>query len=34
MTSKEEIYQAFKDYQLGRNGFEGAHEWRSVHSRR
>lgn len=29
MTSTDEIRQAFMDYQLGTNGFEGVHEWRS-----
>ncbi|KAF9164087.1 hypothetical protein DFQ26_001828 [Actinomortierella ambigua] len=29
MNTKEEIYEAFVDYQYGQNGFEGAHEWRS-----
>lgn len=29
MTSREEIQQAFMDYQFERNGFEGAHGWRS-----
>ncbi|KAI8374820.1 RmlC-like cupin domain-containing protein [Blakeslea trispora] len=27
MNSTQEIYQAFADYQHGRNGFEGAPEW-------
>lgn len=27
MNTKEEIYQAFEDYQQGKNGFEGSHEW-------
>lgn len=29
MNTKREIEQAFEDYQLGKNGFEGAHEWES-----
>ncbi|GAA5977278.1 hypothetical protein JCM10908_004920 [Rhodotorula pacifica] len=29
MCTKEEIQQAFMDYQFERNGFEGAHGWRS-----
>jgi redox-sensitive bicupin YhaK (pirin superfamily) len=29
VTSNEEVYQAFEDYQLGKNGFEGAQEWAS-----
>ncbi|GAA5914829.1 pirin family protein [Sporobolomyces salmoneus] len=29
MTSREGIIEAFRDYQAGRNGFEGAHEWKS-----
>ena len=29
MNTREEIEQAFQDYRLARNGFEGAHEWRS-----
>lgn len=29
MNTKQEIYQAFNDYQHGRNGFEGAPEWTS-----
>ncbi|KAL7007739.1 RNA pol II transcription cofactor [Cystobasidiomycetes sp. EMM_F5] len=29
LTSQEEVRQAFMDYQMGRNGFEGAHEWAS-----
>ncbi|GAA6062820.1 hypothetical protein JCM10212_001552 [Sporobolomyces blumeae] len=29
MDSVQGIRQAFMDYQLGRNGFEGAHEWKS-----
>jgi len=29
MNTKEEIYQAFEDYQQGRNGFEGSHQWES-----
>ncbi|POY76532.1 hypothetical protein BMF94_0373 [Rhodotorula taiwanensis] len=29
MTSRNEIQQAFMDYQFERNGFEGAHGWRS-----
>jgi redox-sensitive bicupin YhaK (pirin superfamily) len=29
MNTKQEIYQAFADYQHGRNGFEGAPGWTS-----
>jgi redox-sensitive bicupin YhaK (pirin superfamily) len=29
MNSQEEIQQAFEDYRLGRNGFEGSTEWES-----
>ena len=29
VTSQEEVYQAFEDYQKGKNGFEGAQEWAS-----
>ncbi len=29
MNTQEEIQQAYKDYQLGRNGFEGAVTWNS-----
>ncbi|GAA6016894.1 hypothetical protein JCM8202_004472 [Rhodotorula sphaerocarpa] len=29
MTSRSEIQQTFMDYQFQRNGFEGAHGWRS-----
>lgn len=29
MNTKNEIEDTFRDYQLGRNGFEGAHEWES-----
>ncbi|ORZ15146.1 RmlC-like cupin domain-containing protein [Absidia repens] len=29
MNTKEEIYQAFSDYERGVNGFEGAHEFES-----
>lgn len=29
MDSREKIVEAFQDYRFGRNGFEGAHEWRS-----
>lgn len=29
MDTKEGIREAFMDYQMGKNGFEGAHEWRS-----
>lgn len=29
MNTKEEIEQAFEDYQQGKNGFEGAAEWES-----
>ncbi|GAA5803517.1 RmlC-like cupin domain-containing protein [Helicostylum pulchrum] len=30
MNTQQEIYQAFSDYQHGRNGFEGATEWTST----
>jgi len=30
MNSREEIEQAFQDYQLGRNGFEKVKTWKSV----
>ncbi|EIE76783.1 hypothetical protein G6F46_000245 [Rhizopus delemar] len=30
MNSQQEIYQAFDDYQKGKNGFEGAPEWVSA----
>ena len=29
MTSREEIQKTFIDYQLGQNGFEKAHVWKS-----
>jgi hypothetical protein len=29
LNTEEEIYQAFDDYQNGKNGFEGAKEWKS-----
>ncbi|ORY77266.1 RmlC-like cupin domain-containing protein [Leucosporidium creatinivorum] len=29
MDSRAGIQRAFQDYQMGANGFEGAHEWRS-----
>ncbi|KAI9334326.1 RmlC-like cupin domain-containing protein [Pilaira anomala] len=29
MNTQQEVYQAFMDYQQGRNGFEGAPEWTS-----
>ncbi|XP_062616772.1 pirin-like isoform X1 [Saccostrea cucullata] len=29
MSSEEELHQARKDYQFGRNGFENAHTWNS-----
>jgi hypothetical protein len=29
MNTKEEIYQAFSDYQNGENGFENADSWES-----
>lgn len=29
MNTQKEIQQAFHDYQLAKNGFEGAHEWES-----
>ncbi|PFH54398.1 hypothetical protein AMATHDRAFT_72885 [Amanita thiersii Skay4041] len=30
MTNKQEIQQTLEDYQMGRNGFEKAHTWKSV----
>ena len=30
MNTREEINQAFKDYQFGQNGFENAHQWKSI----
>lgn len=29
MTNKQEIYQAFEDYQGAKNGFEGREHWES-----
>lgn len=29
MDSRVGIQRAFQDYQMGVNGFEGAHDWRS-----
>ena len=29
LTTKEELAKAFEDYQMGKNGFEGAKEWSS-----
>ncbi|GAA6015497.1 hypothetical protein JCM11491_004372 [Sporobolomyces phaffii] len=29
LDTQDGIRQAFRDYQYGRNGFEGAHEWKS-----
>jgi len=29
MDSQDGIKQAFRDYQEGKNGFEGAHGWKS-----
>lgn len=29
MNSEEEIRQTFRDYQEGKNGFEGVHQWQS-----
>ena len=29
LTTKEELAKAFDDYQMGKNGFEGAREWSS-----
>ncbi|KAM3128552.1 hypothetical protein pb186bvf_019320 [Paramecium bursaria] len=29
MNTKQEIQQAYQDYQNGRNGFEGANQWKS-----
>ncbi len=31
MTTNEEIEQTFEDYQLSKNGFEGANTWKSVY---
>mmetsp|Transcript_17537 Transcript_17537/g.29581 ORF Transcript_17537/g.29581 Transcript_17537/m.29581 type:complete len:209 (-) Transcript_17537:73-699(-) len=30
LNEKAELYKAFDDYQLGKNGFEGAGEWQST----
>lgn len=30
MTSREEIQETFIDYQLAKNGFEGARSWKST----
>ena len=30
MNTREEISQAIEDYQMGKNGFEMAHRWKSV----
>ena len=30
MNTKEEILQAFQDYQQAKNGFENARKWKSV----
>ena len=30
MNSREEIEQAFEDYQLGKNGFEKIKTWKSI----
>ena len=29
MNTQQEIYQAFEDFQSGKNGFEGAPKWQS-----
>jgi hypothetical protein len=29
MNTREQIAQAYDDYQMGRNGFEGAPQWKS-----
>jgi hypothetical protein len=29
LNTKEQIYQAFDDYQGQKNGFEGSHSWES-----
>jgi len=29
MNTQAQVMDAFRDYQLGKNGFEGAHAWRS-----
>ena len=29
MNTQEEIQQTFKDYQMGKNGFENAQQWES-----
>jgi redox-sensitive bicupin YhaK (pirin superfamily) len=33
MCTEEEIYQAFKDYREGKNGFENAYKWKSENSK-
>ena len=30
MNTREEISQAIEDYQMGKNGFEMAHKWKSL----
>ena len=30
MNTQEEIYATFMDYQMGKNGFEKAHNWKST----
>ena len=30
MNTREEISQTIEDYQMGKNGFEMAHRWKSV----
>ena len=30
MTTRDEIEDAFEDYQNAKNGFEGADTWRSI----
>ena len=34
MNTREEISQAIEDYQMGKNGFEMAHRWKSVEGNR
>ena len=34
MNTRNQLMEAFQDYQMGRNGFEGASRWRSENGRR
>lgn len=34
LSCVQDIMRTFQDYQLGMNGFEGAHEWQSEIGRR